>query len=168
MPHQTRTLRFVRHYRIYFCTAALVSVIVIGGAWPAYSQSATSRKVSTVKQQLIGDEHALVQAEKRHDSSAFGRLLREDLIYVAFNGWVFTKKDLVSKMQYIDVDNYDPANFKVRMPSATTALITYDLKAKASIAGHQLPKSQYVSSLWVRKGKQWQLLFHQATPATHP
>jgi hypothetical protein len=54
------------------------------------------------------------------------------------------------------------------LPSGNTALITYDLKAKASLAGHHLPKSQYVSSLWVHKGAEWQLLFHQATPATHP
>ena len=168
MPHQDSNLAFLKSYRMLFSAAALTMILAIGNARLAYSQSATSSKVSNVKQQIVGDEQALVEAEKRHDSSAFGPLLREDLIYVAFNGWVFTKKDLVSKMRYIDVDDYDPANFKVRMPSANTALITYDLKAKASIAGHQLPKSQYVSSLWVHKGKQWQLLFHQATPATHP
>lgn len=168
MPHQALIFGCVRYCRVLLSAATLTVVIVIGSAWPAYSQSATSSKVSAVKQELVGDEQALVQAEKRHDSSAFARLLREDLIYVAFNGWVFTKKDLVSKMRYIDVNDYDPANFKVRAPSANTALITYDLKAKASIAGHQLPNAQYVSSLWVRKGKQWQLLFHQATPATHP
>ncbi|HZR64766.1 MAG TPA: nuclear transport factor 2 family protein [Terriglobales bacterium] len=151
-----------------FVGATFLVLFFAGSVPPSDSQTATSHKASDVRQQLVADEQALVAAEKHHDRSAFSHLLREDLIYVAFNGWVFTKKDIVSKMRYIDVDEYDPANIKVRVPAADTALITYDLKAKTSIAGHDLPKSQYVSSLWVRKNNRWQLLFHQATPATHP
>ena len=139
----------------------LVSGIVV-------SEQARSASKSNIESQITQNERALVNAEKQHDSGTFDRLLRSDLIYVAFNGWVFTKKDLVSKMSYIDVRRYQPANFKVRTPSPHTALITYDLKASASVAGISMPRKQYVSSLWVESGGKWQLLFHQATPATHP
>lgn len=149
-----------------FRQALLIGAILVN-AFFGFGQ--TSRpQGGSLEKQLTDHELALVQAEKHHDNAAFNRLLDDRLIYVAFNGWVFTKKDVISKMHYIDVEKYDPENIKVRLPSRDTALITYDLKAKASIAGHGIPKSQYVSSLWVRKGDQWQLLFHQATPATHP
>lgn len=157
-------MRFYRGPDSKMITSVLLVAVLVGCALPAFGQSGKK----TLENQLANDEQQLVRAERQHDTSAFNRLLRDDLIYVAFNGWVFTKKELLSKMQYIDVEKYDPENMKVRLPSGNTALITYDLKAKASIAGHELPKSQYVSSLWVRKGSEWQLLFHQATPATHP
>jgi len=121
-----------------------------------------------VEGELIAREKQLADAERTHDTSVFKKLLRDDLVYVVFNGWVFTKSDVVSKMKYIDVNDYDLSNFKVRVPAPGTALITYDLKAKANIAGRNVPKQQYVSSLWVKGKHNWQLLFHQATPATHP
>jgi hypothetical protein len=64
-----------------------------------------------------------VQAERNHDTAAFSRLLRDQLIYVAFNGWVFTKKDVISKMRYIDVEKYDPDNIKVRLQVETQHLL---------------------------------------------
>jgi hypothetical protein len=42
---------------------------------------------------------------------------------VAFNGWVFTKKDVISKMRYIDVEKYDPDNIKVRLQVETQHLL---------------------------------------------
>ncbi|HEY7353157.1 MAG TPA: nuclear transport factor 2 family protein [Terriglobales bacterium] len=132
----------------------------------AQEQSTANRK--NIEVEIKKREHALSTAEHEHNSAAFKQLLRNDLIYVAFNGWVFTKADLISKMKYIDVDEYDTENIKVRLPNPHAALITYDLKAKATIAGHDLPKKQYVSSLWIETGGKWELLFHQATPDTHP
>jgi hypothetical protein len=64
-------------------------------------------------------------------------------------------------MRYIDVEHYDPENVKMRLPSGNVALTMYDLKAKASVAGRDLPQAQHVSSLWVPKGNEWQLLLHQ-------
>lgn len=119
----------------------LLTAVLVGCAMPGFGQSASSGDKAQ-ENQLVNDEKQLVQAETRHDSSAFNRLLRDDLIYVAFNGWVFTKKDLISKMNYIDVEKYDPENMKVRLPSRNVALITYDLQSKATIAGHEMPKSQ--------------------------
>jgi len=34
-------------------------------------------------------------------------------------------------------------------------------------AGERAPTQQYASSVWVREGGHWELLFHQATPAKH-
>jgi hypothetical protein len=148
------------------CLVVVLLLVCCALAAPAQIPPAARRK--KVEGEVANKEHALARAERQHDSSAFKQLLRNDLIYVAFNGWVFTKADLISKMKYIDVDKYDTENVKVRLPNPHAALITYDLKAKASIAGHELPNKQYVSSLWVETRGKWELLFHQATPDTHP
>jgi hypothetical protein len=47
-------------------------------------------------------------------------------------------------------------------------LLTYDLRINEKVAGHQVPQKQYASSVWVKDGGQWKLLFHQGTtPANH-
>ncbi|MGH9517728.1 MAG: DUF4440 domain-containing protein [Terriglobales bacterium] len=146
----------------------LVIFVALSAMLQVTAHAAESEKRHQIESELANNEKALATAERQHNSADFKRLLCDDLIYVAFNGWVFTKSDLVSKMQYIDVERYDAENFKVRLPNSKTALITYDLKTKASIGSHDLPKKQYVSSLWVQRRGTWQLLFHQATPDTHP
>lgn len=92
---------------VYRISATLVAITIAGSPF-GFAQKSTVRSSGDLEKQLKNDEQALVDAERRHDSSAFGWLLRDDLIYVAFNGWVFTKKDLISKMQYVDVEEYDP------------------------------------------------------------
>jgi hypothetical protein len=46
-------------------------------------------------------------------------------------------------------------------------LVTYDLNINGKVAGHNLPAKQYASSVWVKPAGQWQLIFHQVTPAHH-
>lgn len=158
------TLRCLLRCRFNISTIVLFALI---SAMAGVAQQKNADETG-LRDTLAQNEQALIQAEKQHDAATFHKLLRDDLIYVAFNGWVFTKKELIAKMHYIDVQRYTPENIKLRLPSPNIALITYDLTAKANIAGHNLPHKQYVSSLWVKNSGEWQLLFHQATPATHP
>jgi hypothetical protein len=112
-------------------------------------------------------EHQLARAEESKDRSYFEHKLDDDLIYVAYDGLVFTKKQIVSAVRYIDVSRYSIENMKVRSLGPDAALATYDLIAKGSIAWHDLPTKQYASSIWVKSRGDWQLIFHQSTPATH-
>jgi hypothetical protein len=88
-------------------------------------------------------------------------------VCVAYDGLVFTKPELLSKLNYLDVKHYAMKNFKVRLIGQSGALLTYDLDIQASAAGQHAPRKQYASSVWVREGRHWQLLFHQARPAKH-
>jgi hypothetical protein len=125
---------------------------------------APAQNVQTIIYNL---EHQLAQAEKQQDRSFFENELNDRLIYVAFNGLVLTKSKLVSAVSYIDVSHYRIENMKVRVLGADAALATYDLTSGGSLAGHDLPGKQYASSVWVKNGGNWQLIFHQSTPAHH-
>ncbi len=112
-------------------------------------------------------EHKLATAEKQQDKAFFQRTLDDQLVYVAYDGLVFDKSKLLSSMKYVDVKNYSMENLKVRSLGANAALVTYDLRINAHIAGRELPEKQYAASVWVRDNGQWKLMFHQATPAHH-
>ncbi len=140
--------------------ASVVAILLLF-AVPQFAQS------SELRTQLENHERELGKAEESQDKSAFEKLLDPEVVFVASDGLVFTKKDIIDKSKYLDLKNYDMANAKVREIGSSGALLTYDLNVKGKIAGHQLPRKQYVSSVWVKRGSDWKLLFHQATPANH-
>jgi hypothetical protein len=116
---------------------------------------------------LTNLEKDLAQAEQQKNKKFFDQALSPQFLMVAYNGLVFTKPELLSKLSYLDVKRYAMKNFKVRSIGRTGALLTYDLDIQASAAGRHAPAKQYASSVWIREGSHWQLLFHQATPAEH-
>lgn len=152
--------------RSVVASVVLLCLITAAGAW---GQQAPAEGASGhgLRDLLVNHERELASAQTRKQSAALEHLLDPQLIFVAFNGMVFTKEQLVSKLQYIDVSQYDMENFKVRKLGSEAALLTYDLRVKASVAGHDLPAKEYASSVWMRDGGGWQLVFHQETPAHH-
>ena len=146
-----------------FCLAILICSAVITAAAQTHGKRVSGKLQDTV----YNLEHQLAGAEKQHNKKFFAASMDKDLVYVAYNGLVLTKDKLLASMQYIDVSHYSMENFKTRSLGPDAALVTYDLKINAEIAGSQLPHKQYASSVWVRNGGRWQLIFHQATPAQH-
>jgi hypothetical protein len=150
---------------------ALALFVVVGTAFaqapppsPAASPGASRVRLRTA---LTKMEQQLAEAEQRKDKSFFAHTLSPQFLMVAYNGLVFTKPELLSKLNYLDVTQYAMKNFKVRPIGEAGALLTYDLDIQASAAGRHAPPKQYASSVWVRRGGGWQLLFHQTTPARH-
>jgi hypothetical protein len=146
-----------------FWAATLICVTISTTCAQSHPWSASGK----VQDAVYNLEHQLAKAEKQHNKKFFETSLDNGLVYVAYNGLVFTKEKLLSSMQYIDVNHYAMENFKTRALGPDAALVTYDLKINAQIAGSQLPAKQYASSVWVRNGNGWQLIFHQTTPAQH-
>ncbi len=64
--------------------------------------------------QLYQQEQRLATAEKRQDKQYFQRALDDNLIYVAYNGMVFTKAKILQSLNYIDVSRYSIENVRLR------------------------------------------------------
>lgn len=149
----------------------LAYLVLIGTALaqppqPPKTLAASSSRVQ-LRDKLTNMEKDLAQAEQQKNKSFFDQALSPQFLMVAYNGLVFTKPELLGKLNYLDVKQYAMKNFKVRPIGRAGALLTYDLDIQASAAGRHAPSKQYASSVWVRDGHGWQLLFHQTTPANH-
>ncbi len=141
-------------------------LVALAVAVPSLAQK-TARPGARLHDQLWNEEQALAKAEKQQDKNYFQQKLDNDLIFVGHNGEVFTKPKILQSLHYIDVSRYTIQNFKVRALGPGCALVTYDLGLNAKIAGHELPAKQYASSIWLKRGAEWVLGFHQATPVDH-
>lgn len=150
---------------------ALAFLVLAGSARTQASDASRSTAGSDDSHQLrdalTNMEKKLARAEQQKNKSFFDRTVSPQFLMVAYNGLVFTKPELLSKLNYLDVTRYAMKNFKVRRIGRSGALLTYDLDIQASAAGQHAPTKQYASSVWVREGGHWELLFHQATPAKH-
>ena len=136
-------------------------------AWAAGGPRGSSLSSDSLRDTLTRMEKELAQAEQQKNKQFFDRALSPEFLMVAYNGLVFTKPELLSKLIYLNVKQYKMNNFKVRPIGRAGALLTYDLEIQASAAGRHVPARQYASSVWIREGGHWHLLFHQATPAKH-
>jgi len=157
---------------VFLCLAITVAVgqqpQANGPADTKGSSPAVGTGSKELENQLVKNEERLASSEKDNDPDFLRKALADDLIYVAFNGWVFTKDKIVRDVRYIDVDQYKMENFKVRHLGPDSAVLTYDLMTKGAIAGRRLPHQLYAASVWVKKGDHWILALHQETPAHHP
>jgi hypothetical protein len=124
----------------------------------------TAPNTNSLRQQLVANEQQLAQAEKTKNANSLQRELTSDFLFVAYNGKVFTKEKVVKDIHYINVDQYQMENFKVRQLGPDAALLTYDLRIKANVAGDPAPAKEYASSVWVKQHGQWRLVFHQESP----
>jgi len=144
--------------------------LMVAAVWLAFPCPLNGQQVSADQQAsdvLYNQEQQLANAEKQKDKSYFQQKLDDDLIYVAYNGLVFDKAKILESLNFIDVSSYEIKNMKVRSLAPEAGLVTYDLLLDAKIAGHDLPPKEYASSLWVKHGDNWMLVFHQVTPAHH-
>ena len=156
----------------FFHTPALLGTVVVFLVVVAFAclvqpLTAQSNDTEKLRAQLEKQEQQLAGAEKSQSKSSLEDLLSRDLIFVAYNGLVFDQQNLLQKIGYLNLSQYKMENVKLREVGPSAALITYDLLVNANVVGQKLPHKQYASSLWIKQGSRWQLLFHQATPAAH-
>lgn len=117
---------------------------------------------------IVGNEQAMANAEHQRDRRFFESHAAADLIYVAFNGMVFTRDKVLEGLPYLDLEKYEMKNFKVRrLGSGNAAVVTYDLVSNGKMGGDRLPHASYASSVWEKRNGTWLMVLHQDTPAHH-
>ncbi len=156
------------------CAVALVLACLLAGGW-AQARKPQLKNADAVedggpdplRDELVRDEQMVADAQEQKNANVLRQALADDFLYVAYNGLVFTKPQIVKDLKYMDVSRYRMQNFKVRRLGSAAALLAYDLDIGGSIAGQDMPAKQYASSIWMNRSGRWVLIFHQETPANH-
>lgn len=135
-----------------------------------WGQSAAERKkkFAAFEQEAIAREQALAAAEKRHDLDTILAALDRDFLEIAGDGNRYTAADIARYFPDVHVSDVKLDDFRVQYAGRDGALLTYVTHVDATYQGQPLPPTVAVSSLWVRRGRRWKLLFHQATPKPEP
>ena len=119
------------------------------------------------KNELYDKEVELGKAEEAKQTAFFQQNLTPNFMFVAFNGLVLSKDEILHALSRVQVSACEIRNVRFRRLDHNVIQLAYDLFMNGDIAGQAMPHQQYATSIWVKEGGNWMLAYHQTTPAHH-
>jgi len=146
--------------------ACILFAFPISGAM-AQTANPAEKPLSPLEQTLIANEKEFIAAAKKGDAAFFKRTLADDFSFVAFDGELGGRQDMIDGFSGGGVDIM-PYNMKVLGISDGVAVVTYDVVFRVPAAEDEgpPPRYQHFSTLWVKQGDVWKMKFQQMT-ASH-
>ncbi len=111
---------------------------------------------------IIEREQALHDAERRGDVDYFRRQLPNDFVEVGAGGR-FSKNDILAGLPDMVIRKLETSNFNVIRLGADAAIVHYQLELDGDYKGQKLPAKFTISSAWVQRGGNWEIVFHQGS-----
>ncbi len=148
---------------VLLCLACVVSV----QRCSAQSANAAAKPLTPQEQTLIDAEKSFVTAAKKGDVAFFKRTLTDDFSFVAFDGQLYDRQDMLDQFGDPGTDVM-PYDMKVVIAGDSVAIVTYDVVLRVPPAEDQgpPPRYQHFSTVWVKQGDAWKMKFQQMT-ASH-
>ena len=125
-----------------------------------------------IEKRILDLERRLLEALKMRDSATLKRFLADDFVLAGMN---LTGTEAQSvKTRYIEwalrnleLKSYNLEKTTVRVyPS--TAIVTFNYKRQASVAGAPADGDFIVTDVWVKRGKRWQAASHHISLLPKP
>jgi hypothetical protein len=129
----------------------------------AFGQApAPPKPLTPLEQTLMAAEKNFVDAAKKGASDFFKRTLADDFAFVAFDGQLYSRQDMIDQLSYGGLDLL-PYNMKVVSVSDGAAIVTYDVVLRVPPSEDQgpPPRYQHFSTVWVKQGDAWKMKFQQ-------
>ncbi len=119
-----------------------------------------------LEQTLMNSEKNFINAAKRGDVAFFKGTLTNDFSFVAFDGQLYERQDMLDQYGQGGVDLL-PYEMKVVLAGDSVAIVTYNvvLRVPASEDQGPPPRYQHFSTVWVKQGDGWKMKFQQMTAA---
>jgi hypothetical protein len=148
----------------YGCVAFIVCLCSAVGFAGTGQANAPTRPLSPLEQTLMSAEKSFVEAAKKGDIAFFKRTLTDDFSFVAFDGQLYDRQDMLDQFAGGGVDLL-PYDMKVFSTGDDAAIVTYDVVLRVPAAEDQgpPPRYQHFSTVWVKQGDVWKMKFQQMT-----
>lgn len=104
---------------------------------------------------LIAYEHETWSLIKRKDLNGFANYLAEDFYDIFPDGHERTKSELLEFLRGADLQDHRLSNFRVTMLTHDSAILTYQVDARAIIKGKEIVMNNSVTSGWAKRGSRW-------------
>jgi hypothetical protein len=119
----------------------------------------------TLQTTLADRETKLWEAWKTHQAAPFQEAMSEDSILVGGTG-VDGKAPSISEITSAEctITDYALSDFKVTMFDKDAAMLTYKATQHGACGGTTVPANVVASSLWLKRGGKWYMVFHQESP----
>jgi len=116
------------------------------------------------RDEIIGQERAGLEAWKNGDVAKVGASLTDDAVFVDSNG-ILRKPELLKMLGDMKLKDYTMSDVRFVPVSPDNGVVSYTLTESGTRQGQAFSSKVYVSSAWVRNGRQFQCVFSQKTVA---
>lgn len=131
---------------------------------PVPSSPASGPAEDALREQIVAQERAGLDALKTGDLTTFGASTAEDAIFVDAHGPA-TKAEVMEHTADFRLHDYTMADVRFLPLSADSGLIVYTLTESGSSHGKDFSARVHVSSLWRKRDGKWLCEFSQETGA---
>jgi hypothetical protein len=147
--------------------AVILAILGCSAVTVAGVGQANAPAVTPLEQTLMVAEKSFVDAAKKGDAAYFKRTLTNDFSFVAFDGQLYDRQDMLDQFGGGGLDLL-PYDMKVVTAGDDVAIVTYDVVLRVPEAEDQgpPPRYQHFSTVWVKQGGAWKMKFQQMT-ASH-
>jgi hypothetical protein len=111
------------------------------------------------KDAVMAREKAAWQTFKEKKSDEFKKLLSPNVVGVYADGTYNLQKQ-VDDMQKWDMKSFSFSDFKLVMPDANTAVVTYKVTIEGTSEGKDASGNYNAGSVWHMKNGEWRAVFH--------
>ena len=116
------------------------------------------------RDQIIASERAGLEAQKSGDTTVFAAAASDDALFVDSHGTA-SKAEKLKELAGLRLTEYTMTGVRFVPVSAEGGLVSYTLTESGSSQGKKFSARFYVSSVWVRSGRQFVCVFSQETVA---
>jgi hypothetical protein len=145
------------------CTAPPTNREATNSSSSTNKASETKATAAVTEAEVTAKEKEIWATLEKKDYTAFGSMLADDFIYVTGDG-VHDKADTVKIINGFSVTDVVFSDWKFIPVGKSAAVLTFSVKAKASMNGEALPPtSSRDTSVWVNRGGKLVAVYHQDT-----
>ena len=129
-------------------------------------QAKPNKVPSEFEQALMSAEKGFIDAAKKGDVAFFKRTLTDDFSFVAFDGQLYERQDMLDQFAQGGTDLM-PYEMRVVSAGEGVALVTYNVVLRVPPSEDQgpPPRYQHFTTVWVKQGDIWKMKFQQMTAA---
>ena len=118
----------------------------------------------TLRDEIVAQERAGLDALKIGDVPAFAAALPDDAVFVDSHG-AAGKDEVVKNVAGFRLTDYTMSDVRFVLLSPDSGLIVYQLAETGTSHGKEFTAKVHVSSIWARRAGKWKCLFSQETAA---
>ena len=129
-------------------------------------QAKPNKVPSEFEQALMSAEKGFIDAAKKGDMAFFKRTLTDDFSFVAFDGQLYERQDMLDQFAQGGTDLM-PYEMRVVSAGEGVAIVTYNVVLRVPPSEDQgpPPRYQHFTTVWVKQGDIWKMKFQQMTAA---
>jgi hypothetical protein len=161
--HMRNALRLMMIVVLALCGFALAGRFA-RSAEAARSGLQTAAGADAMRDAMVAQERAGMDALKSGDVAGFGSSVGEEAVFVDDHGPA-TKAEVMRNVGGFRLIDYSMEDVRLVRVSDTAGMIVYKLTEHGTSHGHEFSATVYISTLYVERGGKWVSLFSQETGA---